>query len=80
MLKKTLEVLGAYKIYEYWLSRQIKGKPIPSHVGIILDGNRRWAKQKHLIINLGHNFGARVAEESLNWAEALGIKDRKSVV
>lgn len=74
MLKKTLEVLGAYKMYEYWLSRQIKGKPIPSHVGIILDGNRRWAKQRHLIINLGHNFGARVAEESLNWAEALGIK------
>jgi len=74
LLKKALEVLGAYKIYEYWLGRQIKGKPIPSHVGIILDGNRRWAKHKHLAANLGHDFGARVAEEFLDWAEALGIK------
>jgi len=74
MLKKTLEVLGAYKIYEYWLGRQIKGKPIPSHVGLILDGNRRWAKQKRITANLGHDFGARVAEEFLDWAEALGIK------
>lgn len=69
-----LEVLGAYKIYEYWLNKQVKGKPIPSHVGIILDGNRRWAKMRGLPLNTGHDIGAKVAEDLLVWAEDLGIR------
>lgn len=74
MLKRLLETLGTYQIYEYWLRRQIIDKKIPSHVGMILDGNRRWAKLKGRSLKEGHEFGARVAEDFLNWAMELGIK------
>jgi len=74
MLRRMLEVLGVYKLYEYWLSRQISGKPVPSHVGLILDGNRRWALNKGLPPYMGHEFGAKVAEKILRWAKSLGIK------
>ena len=74
MLKKVLEVLGVYRIYEYWLTNQIKGKQVPSHIGLILDGNRRWAKVRGLPDIVGHEFGAKVAEELLSWGKDLGIK------
>ena len=74
MLRKILEVLGVYKVYEYWLGKQINGKPVPSHVGLILDGNRRWATTRGLPPHVGHEFGAKVAEKVLKWARSLGIK------
>ncbi|MGQ9780973.1 MAG: polyprenyl diphosphate synthase [Nitrososphaeria archaeon] len=74
MLKKLLELLGVYRAYEYWLNKQIRNKPIPSHVGIILDGNRRWAELKGLPATAGHDVGAKVAQDLLGWAEDLGIK------
>jgi len=38
------------------LKREAKGK-LPIHVGIILDGNRRWAKKRSLHPNMGHLAG-----------------------
>jgi hypothetical protein len=36
----------AYWIYEHWLLRQLQQGPLPRHVGIILDGNRRHARRR----------------------------------
>jgi len=47
---------------------------MPEHVGIILDGNRRWAWEKQLTIEDGHFMGAKVGEELLDWTVELGIK------
>jgi hypothetical protein len=33
-----------YQLYEHWLRRQIRAGPMPEHVGLILDGNRRYAR------------------------------------
>ena len=33
-----------YKVYEKHLTSQINQFPFPQHIGIILDGNRRWSK------------------------------------
>jgi len=74
MFKKILEILGAYKVYEYWLNRQIRNKPIPSHVGIILDGNRRWASEKDLDPWFGHEKGAEKVEQLLDWCSKLKVK------
>jgi len=53
---------------------QIKKEPLPNHIAIILDGNRRWAKY-HLWGNReGHYVGADKAEELLNWIYDLKIK------
>ena len=49
-------------------------KNIPKHVAIIMDGNRRWAKEKGLSINAGHEAGARNLDEIVKRAEELGIK------
>ena len=47
---------------------------VPQHVGIIMDGNGRWAKKRALPRNLGHKQGAAVFKKTINWARELGIK------
>ncbi|MEM0377888.1 MAG: polyprenyl diphosphate synthase [Thermosphaera sp.] len=63
-----------YKIYEKWLWLQIKNGPFPNHVGIIPDGNRRWAKRVGLDPSEGHVFGYEKIKETLRWIWDLGIK------
>ena len=41
---------------------------IPKHVAIIMDGNRRWAKNKNLPIKLGHKEGAKTIEKIVEYA------------
>ena len=47
---------------------------VPQHVGIIMDGNSRWAKKRALPRNFGHKQGAAVFKKTINWARELGIK------
>jgi undecaprenyl diphosphate synthase len=47
---------------------------IPKHVGIIMDGNGRWAKQRGLKRTMGHEKGAKVAEDVIQWASDMGIR------
>jgi short-chain Z-isoprenyl diphosphate synthase len=64
----------AYRLYGRRLRRQLAGKPLPRHVGIIMDGNRRWALQRGMAsASLGHKYGAEHAEEVLGWCEKTGI-------
>jgi tritrans,polycis-undecaprenyl-diphosphate synthase [geranylgeranyl-diphosphate specific] len=74
MLESVLRYLGAYRLYENRLKAQVEGEPIPSHIGIILDGNRRWAQNQGVFRELGHEEGANRAEELLDWCHELGIK------
>jgi len=74
MLKFLLSILGVYRIYEKWLWYQVKDRPKPAHIGIILDGNRRWARSHSLDPSMGHYYGADKTEEVLRWCLDLGIK------
>lgn len=74
MLESALKYLGAYKVYEGRLKAQVEGEEIPGHIGIILDGNRRWAQGQGISHGLGHEEGANRAEELLDWCHDLGIK------
>lgn len=47
---------------------------VPKHIGIIMDGNGRWAKKRGLPRNFGHKQGAAVFKKTINWARELGIK------
>lgn len=47
---------------------------VPKHVAIILDGNGRWAKKRHLPRNMGHAAGAKTVEKICEDAWDLGIK------
>jgi tritrans,polycis-undecaprenyl-diphosphate synthase [geranylgeranyl-diphosphate specific] len=73
MLGPLLKVTGAYKIYERRLTSEIKRDAIPSHVGIILDGNRRWSASRGLTPEIGHAYGADVVERLLDWCHELGV-------
>jgi short-chain Z-isoprenyl diphosphate synthase len=63
-----------YPVYTSRLRGQLAGGTLPRHVGIIMDGNRRWARQQGLASpSLGHKYGAEHAEEVLGWCERAGI-------
>ncbi|MBI3036571.1 di-trans,poly-cis-decaprenylcistransferase [Candidatus Woesearchaeota archaeon] len=49
--------------------------PNPSHVAIILDGNRRFAKKLMLKPWMGHQWGKKKVEKLLGWCTELGIKE-----
>jgi len=74
MLKSLLSVLGVYRIYEKWLSQQVKNEAKPEHIAIILDGNRRWALNRSLNPHIGHYYGADKTEKMLRWCLELGVK------
>ena len=74
MLTQILKRLGIYKLYERWLLGQVRSRDMPQHLGVILDGNRRWAFQRSLPTFLGHMEGAKKGEVFLEWCLDLGIK------
>ncbi|MFH1423708.1 MAG: polyprenyl diphosphate synthase [Candidatus Nealsonbacteria bacterium] len=49
-------------------------KNIPYHLGIIIDGNRRWAKERGLPTLIGHRKGLNRVKQVLGWAKNRGIK------
>ncbi len=49
-------------------------KILPRHIGIIMDGNGRWAKKRLLPRTAGHVQGARVFESCTRWCMELGIE------
>src|SRR5271166_893042 len=63
-----------YQLYELRLRRQIRARPMPEHVGLILDGNRRYAR-KQAFPNPGraYEMGAQKLDEVLLWCNELGI-------
>ena len=67
-------MLGAYRLYERWLRGQVDRQNMPQHVAVILDGNRRWANERSLPYLNGHLYGAKIAEDFLEWCLDLGIR------
>lgn len=49
-------------------------KNVPAHIGIILDGNGRWAKKRLMPRSFGHRQGAKNIEKICSDAYALGVK------
>jgi short-chain Z-isoprenyl diphosphate synthase len=58
-----------YSVYERRLAAQLEGRPAPRHVGVILDGNRRWARASGSDAAAGHRAGAEKIDELLGWCE-----------
>lgn len=74
MIPTLLRLFGVYRIYERRLKGEIEKGQIPQHIGIILDGNRRWALNHGVPFEIGHEKGADRAEELLDWCHELGVK------
>ncbi len=63
-----------YGYYERRLVRALDRSRIPNHIGVMVDGNRRWAKQFNAPTRDGHQAGADKILEFLGWCQELGIK------
>ncbi len=66
----------AYSKYESNLEKEVKKGPMPKHIAVIMDGNRRYAKEimKTDDVNIGHELGRKKVEELVKWCGDLGIR------
>ena len=63
-----------YRWYGRRLRRRVVAGPVPEHVAVIMDGNRRWARQMGLDnLSVGHQHGAEHLQRLLEWCADLGI-------
>lgn len=63
-----------YRIYDWYISRDLDPNKMPKHIAIIMDGNRRYAKlQGDIDVVKGHEFGVDTLEKVLDWCIELGI-------
>lgn len=63
-----------YGLYERRLASSLPSDAMPRHIGVILDGNRRWAKTYGEPAATGHRRGAGKITELLGWSQDLGIE------
>ncbi|MGH3730588.1 MAG: isoprenyl transferase [Micromonosporaceae bacterium] len=64
-----------YSVYERRLQRRLASSETPRHVGVMLDGNRRWARSVGLDDpNEGHRAGAAKVEQLLSWCDEAGVE------
>ena len=65
----------AYRLYEARLESSLADKAIPRHVGVMCDGNRRWARMAgHDDVSKGHRKGADKIFELLEWCKQAGVE------
>ena len=79
MRLKRLAKSILYPLYERRLYRQLDFAQTPHHIGVILDGNRRWAKENPSLggdvsTAHGHKAGADKIIELLEWCEETKVK------
>jgi short-chain Z-isoprenyl diphosphate synthase len=65
----------AYRLYAARLRWRLRNARLPRHIGLIIDGNRRWAKQEGLASpSDGHRHGAGHIWDALAWCQTAGIQ------
>lgn len=63
-----------YRLYDRQLESRVRAGTLPQHVGVILDGNRRFARERGYDSPAdGHRAGAEKIPELLDWCASLGI-------
>lgn len=60
--------------YEENMLETIKKSNLPTHIAVIMDGNRRFARELKMSANEGHEMGKKKLEEFLDWCFVIGIK------
>lgn len=63
-----------YRAYERRLAETLRRERIPRHIGVLVDGNRRWAKALGANTATGHRAGAAKILEFLGWCEEVGVE------
>ncbi len=71
MLRRFREAV--WGVYERLLEREVSG--VPTHVAVIQDGNRRYARKQGEEPTAGHRAGADTTERVLEWCADLGVEE-----
>lgn len=59
---------------EQKLLQHVRAAPLPRHLAIIMDGNRRFARDHGLLVEYGHEKGRDKLEDLLNWCLEIGLR------
>ena len=62
------------RVYTRRVEGHLDHDQVPKHIGVIVDGNRRWAKAAGSTTAQGHRAGADKIEEFLGWCEDMGVE------
>lgn len=62
-----------YRFYESRLEAELRPEDLPKHIGVLVDGNRRWAKDQGFDKAIGHAAGASRIVDFLGWCDELKI-------
>lgn len=62
------------ELNEQELLARIDKRRLPHHIAVIMDGNRRWAKKRHLPVIFGHKEGVNAFRRVMETSRTLGIK------
>ena len=63
-----------YSVYERRIRADLERAGVPRHIGVILDGNRRWARSIGATASHGHRAGAGKIAEFLEWANEVRVE------
>jgi short-chain Z-isoprenyl diphosphate synthase len=63
-----------YGVYERRLAGSLPPAAVPRHVGVLMDGNRRWARARSAGPSHGHQRGADKIPEFLGWCDEVGVE------
>jgi short-chain Z-isoprenyl diphosphate synthase len=63
-----------YAAYAKRLARQLVGSPLPRHVGVMLDGNRRWGRARGAGAEEAYQAGADNIANLLAWCDEVGVE------
>ncbi len=71
---KRFPIVPIYRLYQKRLLRKVQAQPMPKHIGLILDGNRRYGRLKQLTEPQAiYTNGADRLDDLLDWCVDLGI-------
>ena len=62
-----------YRLYERRLTRGLDPERLPRHIGVLVDGNRRWARAFGASTQQGHQAGAERILDFIGWCDEAGI-------
>ncbi len=65
-----------YRLYERRLARELDPARLPHHVGVLVDGNRRWARAFGATTEEGHRAGAERILDFIGWCDEVGVPGR----
>ena len=77
--KSDFRKIGVIQIFSFLkkqnqLLKEVDKENLPRHVGIIMDGNGRWAKRRGLPRSAGHSVGAKTLKQITEFASEMGIR------